>query len=565
MRTRAIVLITSFVAGISPIVGAEPANKPAAKRLDWLSGMKLGVAIRWDLSLATATAEPLSADQRVGTDDQSRLQRFRLDRFDAKAWVALAKRAGAQYVTITTKGPDGFCLFDSKATSYGVAATPFGRDIVAELTKECREQGLRVCFSYSLVDTHHESYTPATDNGSAAAPADFGKYMAYVQSQLRELCGNYGTVDALWLEGQDKHPGAAKQIAQALALARQLQPQLVVNDGVQVPRDLQTRPSSHPPAEGERPAIWQRELAFGPANSSSGDRAPLAGTICTLVDVVSRGGSLLLGLQPLSDGAVPAEIEQQLTALGEWMFKNKAAIYDTTASPFWKLPFHGRVTVRDNRLYVIVFLWPTDGTLRLPGLTSLPKSARLLVGGRNLTANSSGRDILISGLSASAPDPIASVVVVDLASPPKVAPLVLQPDKSGLLDLPILFADIAKEEACPGRFAMSDGVVHLNQWKGGRIEWEIELLAPGTYDAKLVSACGASAGATIIRSCAGKQAIRAGLRFRGKPNQFSEVPVGTLNLTAGRQTVAVSGTVPANASIAVRSLRLERRTTEGAK
>ena len=64
-------------------------------------------------------------------------------KFDADAWVKIAKDAGMKYIVITSKHHDGFCLFDSKQTDYDVDGTPFKRDILKELAEACREAGHR--------------------------------------------------------------------------------------------------------------------------------------------------------------------------------------------------------------------------------------------------------------------------------------------------------------------------------------------------------------------------------------------------------------------------------------
>ena len=58
--------------------------------------------------------------------------------FDADEWVRFALECGMKYLVVTSKHHDGFALFRSRADKYNVFdATPFGRDVMAELAEAC--------------------------------------------------------------------------------------------------------------------------------------------------------------------------------------------------------------------------------------------------------------------------------------------------------------------------------------------------------------------------------------------------------------------------------------------
>ena len=70
--------------------------------------------------------------------------------FDAREWVALAKRTGMTYIIVTAKHHDGFAMFHSAASRYNIVdGTPFGRDPLRELSEACAEAGLKFCVYYS--------------------------------------------------------------------------------------------------------------------------------------------------------------------------------------------------------------------------------------------------------------------------------------------------------------------------------------------------------------------------------------------------------------------------------
>lgn len=77
--------------------------------------------------------------------------------FDADEWVRVLKRSGAKYLVVTAKHHDGFALFHSKASSYNIVdATPFGRDVIRELSDACRRHGIKLGLYYSqAIDWSH--------------------------------------------------------------------------------------------------------------------------------------------------------------------------------------------------------------------------------------------------------------------------------------------------------------------------------------------------------------------------------------------------------------------------
>ena len=69
--------------------------------------------------------------------------------FDADAWAEVAKQAGMKYLVITAKHHDGFCMWDTKTTDFGIMNTPYGKDIVKEYVDACRRHGIKVGYYFS--------------------------------------------------------------------------------------------------------------------------------------------------------------------------------------------------------------------------------------------------------------------------------------------------------------------------------------------------------------------------------------------------------------------------------
>ena len=94
----------------------------------------------------------------ISVDDYRALAKdFNPVKFDAKAWVNLAKQSGMKYIVITAKHHDGFAMYASKASKYNIKdVSPFGRDPLKELADECRKQGIGFGFYYSQYQDWNE-------------------------------------------------------------------------------------------------------------------------------------------------------------------------------------------------------------------------------------------------------------------------------------------------------------------------------------------------------------------------------------------------------------------------
>ena len=136
------------------------------------------------------------ADPRAGDYEQIARQ-WNPVRFDAEAWVQLAKDAGMKYIVITSKHHDGFALYDSKVSRWdAVDATPAKRDILKELAAACAKQGMPLGFYYSQAqDWHDPNGAGNTWDFGPDDKKDFDKYLREkAEPQVRELLTGYGPV-----------------------------------------------------------------------------------------------------------------------------------------------------------------------------------------------------------------------------------------------------------------------------------------------------------------------------------------------------------------------------------
>ena len=146
---------------------------------------------------------------------------------------------------------------------------------------------------------------------------------------------------------------------------------------------------------------------------------PFQDLLRQLIDVASKGGNMLLNVGPTAEGEILPQARMCLEKFAVWMKTNGEAIHGTTASPFESLPFDGRCTQKPGKLYLHVFDWPKDGKLLVP-VTNKVKRAWLLADSTALVSVTKGPRGLQLSLPATAPDPIASVVVVEIEGVPAV-------------------------------------------------------------------------------------------------------------------------------------------------
>jgi alpha-L-fucosidase len=139
--------------------------------------------------------------------------------------------------------------------------------------------------------------------------------------------------------------------------------------------------------------------------------------IQNLLDIASKGGNFLLNVGPTAEGEFPPESVAILSEIGNWMKVNGEAVYGTKASPWGLFPW-GRCTKKETSkgttLYFSVFEWPANGKLIIPGLKKSVVSARILANGTKIKTMTGKDGSLTISLPATAPDPIASVIRIDI-------------------------------------------------------------------------------------------------------------------------------------------------------
>ena len=448
MKTRIFTnTILAALISMSGLVQAET-KEESDQRMAWFRDARFGMFIHWGPYSVPAgewkgkgvkdNAEWLQSYEKIPVAEYTSLKdQFNPVKYDADAWVRLAKDAGMKYIVITSKHHDGFCLWDSKETDWDIASTPYKNDLLAPLAEACRKHGVKLCFYHSIMDWHHPDWGKKEPwRGNALNPSpDMDRYTAYMKAQLKELLTNYGDIGILWFDGEWEDAWTHESGKDLYAWLRQEHPKLIINNRVDKGRqgmagmtkddkyagDYGT-PEQEIPANGLPGVDWESCMTMnGTWGFSKHDETWKSAEtlIRNLIDIASKGGNYLLNVGPTAEGKIPAASIERLQAIAAWMKTNAEAIHGTQTSPFPEIPAWGRCTSRPlengkTRLYLHVFDWPADGLLVVKGLKQKAESASLLADPSSKLEVKPHADGLQIQVPATAPDAIATVIVLDL-------------------------------------------------------------------------------------------------------------------------------------------------------
>jgi len=260
---------------------------------------------------------------------------FKAQSFDPDHWAKVFARSGARYVVLTSKHHDGFCLFKSEHAnrSWGrawnsVDAGP-RRDLLGDLGESVRKQGLKMGFYYSM----YEWYNPLWLTDRAVFVE---KHML---PQLKDLVTRYKP-SIIFSDGEWDMPSHEWKSEEFLAWLYNESPVLedvIVNDrwgektrhlhGTYYTTEYTSgfKDTDHP---------WEESRGMGHSygynrNESLADYKPARELLLMLIDLVSRGGNLLLDIGPTADGRIPVIMEERLLEIGAWLEAHGEAIYGT--------------------------------------------------------------------------------------------------------------------------------------------------------------------------------------------------------------------------------------------
>lgn len=260
---------------------------------------------------------------------------WKAENWDPAKWAELFKKAGAQYVVLTTKHHDGFCLYPSKYTDFNCVKMGPKRDITGELTEAVREEGIRMGLYYSgLIDWQYANDPIFEDDDLFGTASPTFEYADYSYKQMMELVDTYEP-SLVWNDiGWPKQ--SEEMMPFFLAHYYNKVEEGVVNDRFNDRyHDFLTK--EYRQGKVDRSEKWEMcrgmGLSFG-YNENEGDEQIISeqGLISLLVGTVANNGNLLINIGPKADGTIPAEQERRLLVLGSWLETNGEGIYETRCS-----------------------------------------------------------------------------------------------------------------------------------------------------------------------------------------------------------------------------------------
>jgi len=341
--------------------------------------------------------------------------------FDPVRWAKAASNAGMRYVVFTTKHHDGFSMFDTKLTDYKITGekTPFHTNpkanVALEIFDAFRNEGFWAGAYFSKPDWHNENYwwpnfaTPDRNVNYDVKkyPERWENFVQFTHGQIMELLGgDYGKIDILWLDGGWVQKMTSEQVLRQImspdykftriqdqdirmdelvAKAREKQPGLIVVDrSVYGKNQNYLTPENRVP-EKALPYPWESCIIAGGSWSWIPDGRYMSGrdAVQLLVDIVVKGGNLLLNIAPGPQGQWHEAAYTLLDDIGAWMKVNSEAIYGTRALAPYK---EGKVSLskKGQDTYYIYYMAeegePMPEAIRMKTF-ALPEKAKLQMPG----------------------------------------------------------------------------------------------------------------------------------------------------------------------------------------
>ncbi len=394
-----------------PQTASEEADR--ARRMKWWHEAKFGMFIHWGLYSVPGRHEWVMENEGIPVAEYEALARqFKPKPNAARDWAKLARRAGMKYMVMTSKHHEGFCLFNTKLTSYCAPKQGAGRDLAKEYVEAARAEGLRVGFYYSLMDWHHPDGARCERDEAARR-----RFVDYIHGQVRELCTSYGKLDILWYDVAWPLDAQGWESQKMNRMVFELQPDIIVNNRNRLPGDFGTPEQRIEPEKGGR--AWESCMtmnnSWGYHKNDDDWKSPKT-VVRNLITCAREGGNYLLNIGPKPDGSIPEESVRILTAVGQWMDRNGQAIYGAQPCQVRRSNYLN-FSRKGNTLFAHAHFWPGE-TLTLSGLQTKVKSARLLASGKKVEFQQDRIRVRFTGLPANAPDEPVTTLAVECESEP---------------------------------------------------------------------------------------------------------------------------------------------------
>ena len=369
-------------------------------RLEWWRAARFGMFIHWgpvsltgqELSWSRANSNtncPNHGSTPVAVYDNL-YKKFDPTNFNAGQWVDIAQQAGMKYMVLTAKHADGFLLWDSRVDGYNISATPFHRDICADLADAADRRGMKIGWYFSPMDWRDPDCRSGNND----------RFIQKIQAELRELLSNYGEISVLWFDCDGRQ--AMWDPTNTYALVRKLQPQILIDNRLEMSTHdewvhqghLKANEDFYTPEQRigayDDKVPWETCMTLGTQWSwKPDDNIKSASMVIHILAQCAGGdGNLLLDVGPMPDGRIEPRQVAVLQQVGAWLDKNGESIYGTRGGP-WK-PTPAIASTRNGNVIYVHVLRAADDTIELPAIAPKIESASLLNGGNVAFTNRAG-------------------------------------------------------------------------------------------------------------------------------------------------------------------------------
>ena len=298
---------------------------------------------------------------------------FRAEKFNPEEWAELFRKAGAKFAGPVTEHADGFSMWDSHVNRWNAAKMGPCRDVVGEMSRAIRNEGMRFISTF-----HHQwlwGWYPTMDRSvDASDPKYAGLYGPPAPGSPFDFGKPWSTLAPPTPEFQDTWAAKVKEVVDTY------HPSLIYFDSrlniINERRLAEVIAHYYNRAEGRGEEVSvtykEKELPLGvglldiergrlgemPSYKWLTDDAIDWNSWChvqnpryksarrivgELVDIVSKNGNLLLDITPTAEGVMPAAVVERLLAIGHWLDVNGEAIYGTRP---WKTFGEGPTPVK---------------------------------------------------------------------------------------------------------------------------------------------------------------------------------------------------------------------------
>ncbi len=353
---------------------------------DWFLEKRFGLFVHWGIYAISGWQEQHQWRGRMPANEYVKLaEQWNPTNFNPDAWLDLAEEAGMQYIIVTTKHHDGFCLWDTSHTAFNTMNTPYGKDLMAMLADACHKRNFPLGFYYSIADWHHPNYPNQGRHHELPQPKpgddpDLMKYLDFLKAQVWELCTHYGKLHAFWWDmNVDEHFDPSVN-----AMIRSLQPAAVINNRGFDPGDFGTPERDHVQGIDTQQSFDRLTEACQSVGFESWgyrideDYYTDRHLIRSIDRYLARDANYLLNVGPKSDGTIPDVPRDILKRIGKWYHAVEEAVKDVEPSSHLTRNRDILLTRRDNVIYVHLVNDPRTSGVKLDPIDVAPKSATLL-------------------------------------------------------------------------------------------------------------------------------------------------------------------------------------------